>query len=93
MFTPVSKEVCREMMNGLYEKTQSDICVAVTGYAGPAGGTNEDPVGTVYVGIKADEYNKVFRCSFDGDRLEIKSKTVDFILNKILSVVASMEYM
>ena len=59
-FTAESREVCEEMVRGLFAKTGSRICVSVTGLAGPGGGTPEKPVGTIYMS-----------CLFDG-RLEIR---------------------
>ena len=50
--TVVSEDVAREMVEGLYAKTGSDICVSVTGIAGPSGGTPEKPVGLMYVGCR-----------------------------------------
>ncbi|MEG0829080.1 MAG: competence/damage-inducible protein A [Anaerovoracaceae bacterium] len=47
----VSEETAREMCEGLYGVTKSDICISVTGIAGPDGGTEEKPVGLVYIGI------------------------------------------
>lgn len=58
--TAESREVCEEMVRGLFAKTGSRICVSVTGLAGPGGGTPEKPVGTIYMS-----------CLFDG-RLEIR---------------------
>ncbi len=46
----VSEETAREMAEGLYRATGSDICISVTGIAGPDGGTPEKPVGTIYMG-------------------------------------------
>ena len=46
----VSEETAREMAEGLYRATSSDICISVTGIAGPDGGTPEKPVGTIYMG-------------------------------------------
>jgi len=47
----VSKEVALEMVNGLKKRSGADVCVSVTGIAGPSGGTPEQPVGTVYIGF------------------------------------------
>ncbi len=46
----VSEETAREMAEGLFQITGSDICISVTGIAGPEGGSPEKPVGLVYVG-------------------------------------------
>ena len=50
-FGAVSPETAVEMADGLQKKTGSDLCVSVTGIAGPGGGTEEKPVGLVYIGI------------------------------------------
>ncbi len=47
----VSSQVAIAMVDGLQKKSGADICISVTGTAGPGGGTREKPVGTVYVGI------------------------------------------
>ncbi len=44
----VSTETVLEMAKGLYDLTGSDLCISVSGIAGPDGGSNEKPVGTVY---------------------------------------------
>lgn len=49
--TAVSPEVCRQMLDGLYKKTGSDVCVAVTGNAGPTA-DGDTPVGLIYVGCR-----------------------------------------
>lgn len=58
-YSAESREVCEEMVRGLFDKTGSRVCVSVTGVAGP-GGTEEKPAGTIYIG-----------CLFD-DQLEIR---------------------
>ncbi len=49
----VSRQVALAMVAGLQERSGADICISVTGTAGPGGGTPEKPVGTVYVGISS----------------------------------------
>ena len=53
-FSAVSARTAEEMAEGLHRASGSDVCVSVTGYAGPTGGTEEDPVGTFYVGLYHD---------------------------------------
>ncbi len=50
-FGAVSPETAVEMADGLHKKTGSDLCVSVTGIAGPGGGTEDKPVGLAYIGI------------------------------------------
>ena len=51
-FGAVSSQTAAEMAQGLAEKTGSDLCISVTGIAGPDGGSLQKPVGTAYVGIR-----------------------------------------
>lgn len=54
----VSEETAIEMVKGLKEKTQSRMCISVTGIAGPGGGTEEKPVGLVYIAVALDDHIK-----------------------------------
>lgn len=47
----VSRETVEEMIHGIFTQTQADFAIAVSGIAGPSGGTPEKPVGTIYIGI------------------------------------------
>ena len=55
----VSAEVAAAMVQGLRRQSDADLCLSVTGLAGPGGGTPEQPVGTVYAGILYGEQEAV----------------------------------
>ncbi len=59
--TEVSAETAAEMAEGIRKITGADIGLATTGYAGPGGGTDENPVGTVYIGISNSEGTETYR--------------------------------
>ncbi len=67
-YSAVSEQTAREMAEGIRTRLGSDIGVSTTGYAGPGGGTEQDPVGTVYVGISDKNGTRVTRFSFSGMR-------------------------
>jgi nicotinamide-nucleotide amidase len=68
----VSREVAEEMAVRVREKSEADIGLAVTGIAGPEGGSEEKPVGTVYIAIATSEENWVTKFHFNGDRNQIR---------------------
>ncbi len=59
--TEVSATVAAEMAAGARRATGADVGIATTGYAGPGGGTEKDPVGTVYIGIATAEGSTAYR--------------------------------
>jgi nicotinamide-nucleotide amidase len=79
----VSREVAEEMAVGVRQKSGADIGLAVTGIAGPDGGTEEKPVGTVYIAIATAEENWVTKFHFIGDRRQIREITAQSGLDLI----------
>ena len=80
----VSEEVAKEMVLGLH----TDVALSTTGIAGPGGGSDEKPVGLVYMGIRIKDKIYVEKRVFRGDRNKIRERTVShtlFTLIKILS--------
>lgn len=79
--TEVSFETAAEMAERARELFKTDLAVSVTGYAGPTGGNESDPVGTVYVGISSEDDCNVYRLSLgdkDMDREQVRLNAVCF---------------
>ena len=68
----VSREVAEAMAVGVRERSSADIGLAVTGIAGPGGGTDAKPVGTVYIAIATAEENWVSKFQFAGNRRQVR---------------------
>ena len=69
----VSAQVAEAMVRGLHQVSRTDLTLAVTGLAGPTGGTAETPVGTVFLALLRDDSLRVQRFQFRGTRQEIKT--------------------
>jgi PncC family amidohydrolase len=80
----VSEQVALEMAQGVRQALRADIGLAVTGIAGPDGGTAEKPVGLVYVALAAQEGDWVERQVWCGDRWENKARSADAVLDLLL---------
>lgn len=80
----VSGEVARAMAEGARERLGTDIAVAVTGIAGPAGGSPEKPVGTVFISLAARGTTSVRGFLFEGTRREIRRRSGDEALLFVL---------
>jgi len=92
VFGAVSEEVARQMASGALAMMDANVAVAVSGIAGPDGGTEEKPVGTVWISW-ADSAGQEpvtidARCfHFDGDRAAIQRQTVAEALKGMLALV------
>ncbi len=73
----VSPDVAKEMAAGALTNSEADWAIAVTGIAGPDGGSTEKPVGTVFVAWQHKRgLSKVTKFQFSGDRQQIRRSTV-----------------
>ena len=77
----VSSETAIEMAVGIAKNLNTNIGLSTTGVAGPGGGTDEKPVGLVYIGIYINGDVKVKKCNFSGSRDKIRSRATNEALN------------
>ena len=84
----VSKEVVSQMLDGVEKKFNANFSIAVSGIAGPGGGTPQKPVGTVAIGIKDNLGNKYLQIyHFKGNRQEIQMQSAKTVFEKILKIL------
>lgn len=84
-FGAVSEMVAAEMARGARSAAHADFAVAVTGVAGPDGGTPDKPVGTVCFGwVGPDDEPETETCLFSGDRDTVRRRTVAHALEGLL---------
>jgi len=77
----VSCEVVEEMLEGVLKKFDANYAMAVSGVAGPNGGTVDKPVGTVAIGVMSDKGDKKIKLfHFDGDRKAIQTQSAKMAL-------------
>ena len=85
----VSPAVAKAMAEGGLKASGVDLCVSCTGIAGPGGATETKPVGLVFIGLaQSGKDTIVHKHIFDGDRGEVRSKTVQAALKLILDQLA-----
>lgn len=80
----VSRETVLEMALGVRLALAADLGVAVSGIAGPGGGTADKPVGLTWIGLSAPDGDEAWSYRFTGDRLKIKEQAADQALNKLV---------
>jgi len=73
----VSKECVQEMLTGIIKLAHANYAIAVSGIAGPTGGSIEKPVGTVYIGIRNNQNFIINRYLFQGDRKAVQTQATD----------------
>lgn len=85
----VSEAVVREMVEGVRQLSGADVAVAVSGIAGPDGGTDEKPVGTVWIAWSVKGIVDAEKFHFaDSDRVGVREQTVIAALSSLLQRVA-----
>lgn len=80
----VSSECVSQMLDGIEKASESDISIAISGIAGPTGGTPDKPVGTVFIGIKNGNMKKVEEFHFKGDRAFVQEQSARKALEMLI---------
>jgi len=84
----VSFETARAMVEGVHDHSQAELAIAITGIAGPDGGTAQKPVGTVFFGTgQKGQAVKIDKRRFKGDREEVRARSVEFVLKALLKTL------
>jgi nicotinamide-nucleotide amidase len=84
----VSEVVARAMAFGAVRHSRAQVGIAVTGVAGPGGGSPDKPVGTVWFGFMADGLLTSELRRFEGDRAAVRAATVQHALQRLIELLA-----
>ena len=83
----VSESVANQLAFNIRVLSNTDIGIGITGIAGPKGGTEEKPVGLVYIGVSTSEKTEVHKFEFKADRIVFKK----LVLGKIIEFLKELE--
>lgn len=83
----VSEAVARAMVRGALAHSHAQVAVAVTGVAGPTGGSPAKPVGTVWFGFAVPGQVITEKCHFDGDRAAVRAATVRHAFTRLVELL------
>lgn len=83
----VSEAVVRAMATGALAHSHAQVAVAVTGIAGPTGGSADKPVGTVWLGWAVPGQVLTERCCFAGERAAVRAATVQHALARLADLL------
>ncbi len=84
----VSAEAAAAMARGARERLDADVAAAVTGIAGPGGGTAEKPVGLVFLHVEAPDASRGIRLHLPGDREAVRVRAAAYLLHLLRRVLA-----
>ena len=88
-FGSVSENTVSEMLDGILNQTGADLGIAVSGIAGPSGGTREKPVGTVYIGVAFHGQQIITQYFFQGSREDVRMASAKEGAEMIIKIIRS----
>jgi nicotinamide-nucleotide amidase len=83
----VSEQVVTQMVTGVRERLQTDYAIAISGIAGPEGGSEDKPVGTVFIGVSSAKSHVVNLFHFSGNRMQIIERSNNMALAMLLEMI------
>lgn len=83
----VSAATVEEMAAGAAKHANAEVAVAISGIAGPDGGTPDKPVGTVWFGFFIDGHSMSHKLQINGDRQAVRVKAIEFALSNTLQLL------
>lgn len=92
IFTEYSEQCAEEMARGALKISGADIAVATTGVAGPSGGTEENPVGTVYICVCTRKFEVTKKLLFEGSRQEIRCRASREALKMLFATIDKLTH-
>ena len=84
MHGAVSSEVVVEMAQGGLQKSGADLCVSISGIAGPGGGSAKKPVGLVWFAIATADHTRSFSRCFSGDRYQVRQQAISLAITELI---------
>lgn len=87
-FGAVSAQTVEQMAAGAAQQAKAEVAVAISGIAGPDGGTPEKPVGTVWFGFFVNGQSSTEKLLIEGDRQLVRIKAIEFVLSHTLKLLA-----
>ncbi len=89
-FGAVSEETVLEMARGVCVALSADIGVAISGIAGPGGGSQDKPVGMTWIGLSAQGFDRAWQYIWPGDRLAVKEQSSEQALRLLVEYLGSL---
>jgi len=87
----VSAECAAQMAAGVRRISGADWGVSATGLAGPDGGTDDLPVGTVFIGVSGKNGTHARECHFDGDRMDVRNQAVQAAFELLIKAIKTTD--
>ena len=84
----VSEQTVKEMAQGVCRKSGAELAVTVSGIAGPGGGSDEKPVGTVWFGFVCGEKSAQIKQVFSGNRDQVRSAAIAFAISYLVKMLS-----
>ena len=84
----MSKQTVKEMAEGVRRNSGAQLVVTVSGIAGPGGGSDAKPVGTVWFGFLCGQHEAQIKQVFSGNRDEVRQHAISFAITQLIKMLS-----